>query len=202
MSHKININDPKAWSELDWDEPQASELLKKSDGKVNIARSNRLRSSDPKLRKKISDGLKGRTVSWGDKIGEKILGIKRSDETKEKIRQSALKKPPVSKETSEKISQAIRGKKRSKETCEKLSQMRLGKKWNEETKKALSQKKRQKSKAFVTPEGLFECRAAAIEWYNKKFNSKNGKDYFSYRKTRYPDQYYLISREEYLKLIK
>lgn len=39
---KININDPSAWQELDWDEPSNPDILKKSDQKVAVARANRL----------------------------------------------------------------------------------------------------------------------------------------------------------------
>ena len=41
-SKKININDKKAWADLDWDDPVVPEALKKTDGKVAVARANRL----------------------------------------------------------------------------------------------------------------------------------------------------------------
>ena len=42
MNKKININDKKAWSELDWDDPVQPEALKKTDQGVAVARANRL----------------------------------------------------------------------------------------------------------------------------------------------------------------
>ena len=41
MNKKININDKKAWSELDWDDPVQPEALKKTDQGVAVARANR-----------------------------------------------------------------------------------------------------------------------------------------------------------------
>lgn len=56
MPNKININDPASWAELDWDEPQQPELLKRTDHKVTIARLNRLRSQDPAWRESQRKG--------------------------------------------------------------------------------------------------------------------------------------------------
>ena len=50
--NRININDPLAWKDLNWDDPIALELLQKTDAQVNVARANRLRAQDPELEKK------------------------------------------------------------------------------------------------------------------------------------------------------
>ena len=42
MKKKININDKKDWSELDWDDPVQPDALKKTDQGVAVARANRL----------------------------------------------------------------------------------------------------------------------------------------------------------------
>jgi hypothetical protein len=58
MSDKININDPNAWRNLDWDEPIVPEVLKKTDGDIARARANRLKAEDPKFRDKIRQTVK------------------------------------------------------------------------------------------------------------------------------------------------
>jgi hypothetical protein len=175
---------------------------KQTEGRIKIANNNLSRPITDTIRKKISAGLKGRDVYWNDKIRDSLKGKEKSQSHKENLKKSALNKPPASLETRKKISEKNTGQKRTEETCEKIRQMRLGKSWTEETKSKLSKKKRENSKGFVTPEGIFECRAEAVKQYNQKNNSNGGADYYGYRKTRYPDQYYYISREEYLRLTK
>jgi hypothetical protein len=53
-SKKVNINDPAAWANLDWDKPTIPDALKKTDAQVNIARANRLKANDPKIKAKLS----------------------------------------------------------------------------------------------------------------------------------------------------
>lgn len=54
MIKKININDPQAWRDLDWEEPQDPELLKKTDQKVAVARANRLTKTTKEFREKVT----------------------------------------------------------------------------------------------------------------------------------------------------
>lgn len=49
---KIDLNDPKAWAEVDWNEPEVPALLKKTDASVNRARANRLRAMNPESRER------------------------------------------------------------------------------------------------------------------------------------------------------
>jgi len=51
MNKRINLNDPTAWSEFDWSDPVVPEALKRTDGAVNVARSNRLRAQDTEFEK-------------------------------------------------------------------------------------------------------------------------------------------------------
>ena len=53
-SKKINLNDPTAWSEFDWDEPKQPEALKKSDATVNRSRSAFFKKDDPSFSKTMS----------------------------------------------------------------------------------------------------------------------------------------------------
>ena len=47
MNSRININDPTAWSDLNWDDPTVPDALKRTDQAVNVARANRIRAQDP-----------------------------------------------------------------------------------------------------------------------------------------------------------
>lgn len=55
---KLNINDPKYWSEIDWDEPKTSEILKRTDTQVEISRRNRLNWADPKKKEQRKNSIK------------------------------------------------------------------------------------------------------------------------------------------------
>ena len=73
MSKKININDPKEWNELNWDEPIVPEALKRTDSQVNRARINRLRNQSPAMREAVVKNNEIRVgalnSSWG-KFGD------------------------------------------------------------------------------------------------------------------------------------
>jgi hypothetical protein len=53
-SKKVNLNDKKFWSKVDWSEPIVIPALKKTDAQVNIARANRLKADDPAIKAKLS----------------------------------------------------------------------------------------------------------------------------------------------------
>jgi hypothetical protein len=81
---KININDPAAWLELNWDDPAEPTLLKKTDQQVAVSRHNRLRSQTPEFK-----------------------------DTVEKIRQSNIKtrkENPLTSAKKKRIGDAMRGK--------------------------------------------------------------------------------------------
>jgi hypothetical protein len=59
-SKKINLNDPTAWSEFDWDEPKQPEALKKSDRQVNAARGVRQMWERGEVRKKHKTSIHSR----------------------------------------------------------------------------------------------------------------------------------------------
>ena len=84
---KINIDDATAWSNIDWDEPVVPEVLKKSDGKINIGRANRLKANNPEVGKKISKALTGILTGPHDEktkkaIATSLLGKEKTKEHK------------------------------------------------------------------------------------------------------------------------
>jgi hypothetical protein len=54
MNKKIDINNQKAWAELDWDDPVVPEALKKTDGKVAVARANRLTKTTKEFKETVT----------------------------------------------------------------------------------------------------------------------------------------------------
>lgn len=73
--------------------------------------------------------------------GEHINGFYLSDDTKEKISKGnkGKKKPPISEDTRNKLSEAGKRRKHSEETKKKISDGNKGKKFSEETKKKISE---------------------------------------------------------------
>ena len=87
-------------------------------------------------RRKMSESLKGRTLSEEHRRKISDAGKNRSAETHRKISE-ANKNPSA--ETRRKISDALKGKPRSAETRRKLSEANKGKKHSEETRRKLSE---------------------------------------------------------------
>ena len=54
MNKKIDISNQKAWAELDWDDPVVPEALKKTDGKVAVARANRLTKTTKEFKETVT----------------------------------------------------------------------------------------------------------------------------------------------------
>ena len=54
MNKKIDISSQKAWAELDWDDPVVPEALKKTDGKVAVARANRLTKTTKEFKETVT----------------------------------------------------------------------------------------------------------------------------------------------------
>ncbi len=95
MAKKIDINNQKAWADLDWDDPVVPAALKKTDGQVARARGVRLNKD------KISKGLKesyqqpGRlekqqkAMQTRDNTAHKDAGKKRAEDPEWKAKHKA-----------------------------------------------------------------------------------------------------------------
>lgn len=69
---------------------------------------------------------RGKSMSKEQK--DKLRGQKRSEKTKQKISQMAKARPPISKGTRQKMSEAQKGRKHSEETKRKISESNI-KRW-------------------------------------------------------------------------
>lgn len=148
MKKKINLDDQSLWQDIDWDEAEVPEALKKTDAQVNRARANRLKANNPAFKEKLSKthtGLQSgsKNPMYGkvhtektkqklseDRKGDKhwFYGEKRPDHAKAlQGKPSGKSGKPSSNITKSKISKAISGennpmygKKHSEETLNKL----------------------------------------------------------------------------------
>lgn len=79
--NKININDPSAWHDLDWNEPVVPEILKKSDRVVETSRQNRLKAQDPAFIEKLRLGAQ-RVLADPEKVKARKEAAGRAGKTK------------------------------------------------------------------------------------------------------------------------
>lgn len=138
-----------------------------------------LRSDDPERGYNLdSGGVVGKRHS--DETIEKIslshVGMKTSEETKQKLREIALSRPPMSQETKGKISKANKGYKHSKEEREMRRIRATGHFVSEETRKKIGQrelgnKKRAKKVVCVETGQVFESAMDASRFLGKKHNA-------------------------------
>jgi len=105
-------------------------------GKTKFSATSGSHTSN-KTKQKISEALKGRTISWKDKISKSHLGKKLSKEHKQKISESCLGKK-LSEEHKQKISDSLKNHTISEETKEKICLGNKGVIRSEEFKKHLS----------------------------------------------------------------
>ena len=103
--NKININDPTAWRDLDWDEPEIPSLLKRTDATVNRARTAIPKKNNPVY----SNKMKEVAAQRGDEYYENLRdGIANRDNT---YQAECNARPEVKK----KISDALKGVPKSEE---------------------------------------------------------------------------------------
>lgn len=140
---------------------------------------SKLQSNNPEFGYNLDSG--GRvgfchSKSTKEKISKSHFGIRPSDETKEKLRQIAKARPPMSQETKDKISKANKGFKHSKEECEARSRRAKGRVLSEEARKLISQrslgnKKRAKKVICIETGVIFDSAMDATRYLGKKGNA-------------------------------
>lgn len=140
---------------------------KSSEHRKNMTRANRLKANDPAIIKKL----------------QKSRGPM-SDETKEKLRIIALKRPPMSKEQKEKISKSLTGRIVSKEAREKSS---------------LTQKGRPCLNKGKTYEELYGAKKAAELKELRRLSGKKNKGRQSKQKGKTYEEMYGLKKAKELK---
>jgi hypothetical protein len=154
-SKKINLNDKKIWSEFDWSDPVVPLALKKTDSQVNIARANRLKANDPKIKAKLSDST------------QKVL----ADPAKVKIRNEAAHRGGLTKSNSIKYQELMTQVNREKaKNPEFANNVRKGikDKWEDPEYRAKQEKAKEvRMKPCTNGKGeVFPSRTYAAKAYN------------------------------------
>jgi len=121
--------------------------------KNSLSKSHIGKTHSQEWRQKMSKIMKGRKITWGNKIGAKIKGIKRSKETRIRISeghkgQKAWNKGiPITEETRKKLIYFNTGRKHLDITKRKISQANKGKKPYQMTNKI-------REKISITKKGI------------------------------------------------
>lgn len=210
-----DINDPKYWRDFDWDAYEEERSVKiKSQVSVNVARSNRLRAQNPEYKesyRKTAEKLKGREVTWGEKISNALKGHVKSEAHIANLKKAKAESDYVaSEETRKKISKANTGQKHTDESKRLMSENKhlYHENLTENEKKQrgsnISQGKREAghAKAILTPFGVFLAVADAIQYFNQVTNTTAGKDYVRYRIAKEFPGYNFITEDEYANIVK
>lgn len=112
-------------------------------------------------------------LSVGQKISKALtgkpssnLGLKRTEESKQKMRNAWKNRSPMTEQTKEILRQKALGLKRTEETCIKIGNIHRGKKLSEETKLKISNSKTGKKLSEETRQKI--SNAAKMQWQRQK----------------------------------
>lgn len=168
----------------------------KSDGYVNRNRANRLKANNPEYRANLSKGIKGvkKHSGHGAKVSASSKGKPKSEKHKEAIKIGAKNRPPVKKETGEKIRLALTGRKHTEESKIKMSKLKLGVPRSEETTNKIRENAKRNIKPLITPDGPMRSRRDVATHYNVDITTIGT---WLHKKS---DQFYYITQEEYILL--
>jgi hypothetical protein len=139
--NKININDPTAWQELDWDDPTEPEILKRSDATVARSRSALRKRNDPNFSATMSQVATERNED-ATYVQNQLNGVRHKRDNTYQAECNA--RPDVQ----EKISKSLR--ENYTKTDEHLAKV--------------TAKNKERSKIIITLWGEFESRKAAVIW--------------------------------------
>lgn len=136
--NKININDPDAWHDLDWNEPAVPDILKRSDATVARSRSALRKRGDSAFSQTMSEAATERNQD-----PEYIANLNRGIAQRDNSYQAESNARP---EVQAKISKSL------KENYTKT----------EEHLAKVAAKNKERSRPIVTPWGEFSSRKAAV----------------------------------------
>jgi len=171
----INLNDPKLWKNINWDEHEQPELLKKTDATVNRSRSAFFKKDNPEFGKTMSEIAEIRNTN-----PDYQARLKRGCQERDNTYQVIVNAKP---EVRAKISASMTGKEKTVEHLAKVTA-----------------KNKERGIPCITPLGVFRTGALAGLAYNKERGVTNGKNAVNKAlKTNKPGYRY-ITIEEYIML--
>jgi len=169
----ININDPKLWKNIDWDESEVPELLKKSDATVNRSRSAFFKKGNKQFSETMSTIANTRDDEYKRNHQQ---GVKQRDNTY----QAECNARP---EVQAKISATMTGKEKTPEHNAKVAA-----------------KNKERGIPCITPLGVFRSGVEAGLAYNKQRSVTNGKNAVNGALKKGKPGYKYITKEEYIML--
>jgi len=182
---KINIVDPQSWSELNWDEPVQSELLKKSDATVNRSRSAFFKKDDPTFSKTMREIAVARNLD-PEYLESHRAGIANRDNTY----QAKSNADPV---VRKKISKSLSGKPKTEEHKQALKSTTTNRYGNVNYEAAHKAGLARRDKPFHAGEyGTFPSIAEAARQVEGQGLLKNAYKKFSKWKKENKEGYYFI----------
>jgi len=184
-SKKINLNDPTAWSEFDWDGPAHPEALKKSDATVNRSRSAFFKKDDPTFSKTMS-----KVATERNQDPEYLENHRAAMVQRDNTYQAEVNSRP---EVKAKISKALKGKAKTEEHKQALKATTTNKPgdptWEAAHKAGLAKR----DKPFHAGEyGIFPSIAEAARVVESEGKLKNAYKKFSQWKKDGKEGYYFI----------
>jgi hypothetical protein len=189
--NKININDPKAWQELDWDEPVEPELLKRSDATVARSRSALRKRDDPNFSATMSKVARERNRD-STYVENQLKGVRYNRDNTYQAESNA--RPEVK----EKISKALKGVPKSAEAKKKYKEVKTNKYGDANYEAAHKAGLAKRDKPFHAGEyGVFPSIAEAARQVEEKGLLKNAYKKFSEWKKegKKPNEYYFIEEK-------
>jgi len=165
------------------EERAKSQLNKVSEGRINnlIQLSSMLEQREANgWAEKNKEGIKKRPKDYGKKIS--ITG--------KEVRSNPLWKQGWMKT----IEERDNNPENRKNHLEGIAKRTASKEWKEKNQNA----RKKVMKCVVSPDGIFPSVKAAIEFYNIKRNSLYSEAWLMRQRKKFPNQYYLISQEEYI----
>jgi hypothetical protein len=184
MSKKIDLNNPKDWSEFNWDGPVQPEALKKSDATVNRSRSAFFKKDDPSFSKTMSKVATERNQD--PEYSESLrTGIANRNNTYQAEVNSRL-------EVKAKISKALAGKPKTKEHKQALKSTTTNRYGNADYESAHKAGLAKRDKPFHAGEyGTFPSRADAARYAASQGLPNAVKKLEAWTKTK-PTEYYFV----------
>jgi hypothetical protein len=183
--NRINLNDPSAWSDLNWDQPVVPDALKKSDATVNRSRSAFFKKDDPTFSKTMS-----KVAIKRNKDPEYLESLRTGIAHRDNTYQAESNAKP---EVKSKISKSLTGKAKSAEHKKALKATTTNKpgdaNWEAAHKAGLAKR----DKPFHAGEyGIFASIAEAARQVEEQGLLKNAYKKFSQWKKDNPKEYYLV----------
>lgn len=171
----INLNNPQLWKNIDWDEPEVPELLKKTDATVNRSRSAFFKKDNPEFSKTMSEVAQERNTNPEYQTNLK-LGCQQRDNTYQAIDNARPEKQAQ-------ISTTMKGLKKTAEHEAKVAA-----------------KNKERGRPCITPLGIFRSGVEAGLAYNNHRGSTNGKNAVNSALKKGKPGYKYITIEEYIML--